>query len=178
MHERMPVDMDAILNPYGATKAMAERVLADFARARPGFRIACLRYFNPVGAHPSGLMGEDPASLPNNLVPFIERVAADRLPRLTVHGGDYESSDGTAERDYLHVVDLALGHVAALDWLFGLEAAGAFEAINLGTGRAVSVLQMLAACVPPPAATAACCSAACRPAAAAAAAAAAALDPC
>jgi UDP-glucose 4-epimerase len=146
MHERLPVVFDDILNPYGATKAMAERILHDFSRSRPTFRIACLRYFNPVGAHPSGLMGEDPNSTPNNLVPFIERVAAGRLPRLTVHGGDYATPDGTAERDYLHVVDLALGHVAAIDWLARLApGAGTFEAINLGTGRPASVLQMLAA---------------------------------
>jgi len=146
MHEAMPVDMDAILNPYGATKAMAERILQDFSRARPTLRVACLRYFNPVGAHPSGLLGEDPNSMPNNLVPFIERVAAGRLPRLTVHGGDYATPDGSAERDYLHVVDLALGHCAAIDWLSSLPpGAGRFEAINLGTGRGVSVLEMLRA---------------------------------
>ena len=149
MRETDPVDYANILNPYGATKAMAERVLADFARARPLLKVACLRYFNPVGAHPSGALGEDPRGTPNNLLPYIERVATGRLPRLTVHGGDYQAegcADGSAQRDYLHVVDLALGHVAALDWLFSLgEARGAFEAVNLGTGRPVSVLEMLRA---------------------------------
>ena len=132
-----------ILNPYGFTKFMAEQILRDYCVARPAFRVANLRYFNPVGAHPSGRIGEDPAGIPNNLLPYIQRVASGRLPLLTIHGGDWEGSpDGTAQRDYLHVVDLALGHVAALKWLSTLTA-GAFESINLGTGTSVSVLEMV-----------------------------------
>jgi len=146
MREEDEVGRD-ILNPYGATKFMAERILRDYCAARPQAQVACLRYFNPVGAHPSGRIGEDPRGVPSNLVPYIQRVAAGRLERLTVHGGDWEDSpDGTAQRDYLHVVDLALGHIAALRWLGTLPAGrSAFEAVNLGTGSAVSVMQMLRA---------------------------------
>jgi len=136
-----------ILNPYGQTKFMAEVILKDFAQANPKARIACLRYFNPVGAHASGEIGEDPLGIPTNLVPYIARVASGRLPSLTIYGNDYEGSeDGTARRDYIHVVDLALGHIAALKWLDSIpEDTGAFEAVNIGTGNAISVLEMVRA---------------------------------
>ena len=136
-----------ILNPYGQTKFMAEVILKDFAQANPKARIACLRYFNPVGAHVSGEIGEDPLGVPTNLVPYIARVASGRLPVLTIYGNDYEGSeDGTARRDYIHVVDLALGHIAAIKWLDSIpENTGSFEAVNIGTGNAISVLEMVRA---------------------------------
>ena len=143
--ERCPISEDAPVrpaNPYGATKAMIERILTDLAQADARWRIALLRYFNPVGAHASGRLGEDPAGIPNNLMPYIAQVAVGKLARLTVHGNDYSTRDGTGERDYIHVVDLAGGHLAALAALPGL--AGAVP-INLGTGRPYSVLEMLAA---------------------------------
>lgn len=129
-------------NPYGRSKLMIEEILRDLAAADPEWRIALLRYFNPVGAHPSGRIGEDPAGVPNNLVPFIAQVAAGRLPELQVFGGDYDTPDGTGLRDYLHVMDLAEGHLCALDHL---PAAGGVLTCNLGTGRAWSVLEMVAA---------------------------------
>lgn len=131
-----------IPSPYGQTKYMAERILQDFFIAEPTFGVALLRYFNPVGAHVTGLIGEDPAGIPNNLVPYIQRVAAGRLPKLTVHGSDYATPDGTAQRDYIHVVDLALGHLKALDWLKG---ANKLDVFNLGTGSKVTVLEMVKA---------------------------------
>jgi len=129
-------------NPYGRTKLMIEEMLADIAGADPDWRIAVLRYFNPVGAHDSGLIGEDPSGIPNNLMPFISRVAAGRLPELSVFGNDYDTPDGTGVRDYVHVVDLAEGHVAAL----GAIAAGdaPLGIWNLGTGEGYSVLDMVA----------------------------------
>ena len=130
-------------SPYGQTKVMIERVLADVAAADPRWRIAMLRYFNPVGAHPSGLIGEDPHGVPNNLMPFLSQVAVGRREKLAIFGGDYPTADGTCERDYLHVDDLAAGHVAALDALQSRESGA--RAWNLGTGRASSVLQMLRA---------------------------------
>ena len=129
-------------NPYGTSKAMIERILADVAAADAAWRIALLRYFNPVGAHESGLIGEDPAGIPNNLMPYIAQVAVGKLDRLTVHGSDYPTRDGTGERDYIHVVDLARGHLAALERLGDLEGA---EPINLGTGRGTTVREMIAA---------------------------------
>ena len=143
--ERVPLTEDCALrttNPYGATKHMIERILADAAAAEPGWRIAVLRYFNPVGAHPSGRIGEDPAGTPTNLVPYILQVAVGRRAELTVHGGDWPTPDGTGVRDYLHVCDLADGHVAALAGLPRLDGCRAF---NLGTGRGISVLEMLRA---------------------------------
>ena len=129
-------------NPYGASKAIVERVLTDVAHADDGWRVALLRYFNPVGAHESGLIGEDPAGIPNNLMPYVAQVAVGKLARLTIHGDDYPTRDGTGERDYIHVVDLARGHLAALEHLDGFAGA---EAINLGTGRGSTVREMVAA---------------------------------
>jgi UDP-glucose 4-epimerase len=130
-------------NPYGRTKLVIEELLRDVAASEPGrWRIALLRYFNPVGAHPSGRIGEDPAGIPNNLMPFVMQVAVGRHPRVRVFGDDYPTPDGTGVRDYLHVVDLAEGHLAALAALPKLEGA---EAVNLGTGRGYSVLEVIAA---------------------------------
>ncbi|MCE1185507.1 MAG: UDP-glucose 4-epimerase GalE [Rhodocyclales bacterium] len=129
-------------NPYGRTKWMMEFVLSDLAKADPEWRVALLRYFNPVGAHPSGRIGEDPNGLPNNLMPFVSQVAVGRLPRLRVFGGDYATPDGTGVRDYIHVVDLAKGHVAAVRRL--AEQTGVLT-VNLGTGRGYSVLDVVRA---------------------------------
>ena len=129
-------------NPYGQTKVMLERVLTDVALADPRWRIALLRYFNPIGAHESGLIGEDPRGVPNNLAPYVAQVAVGRLPEVGVFGDDYATADGTGERDYIHVVDLAEGHVAALEHLRTHEGVRAW---NLGTGRATSVLELIAA---------------------------------
>jgi UDP-glucose 4-epimerase len=130
-------------NPYGWTKVMIEQVLRDAAAADPSWRVALLRYFNPVGAHESGRIGEDPQGIPNNLVPYIAQVAVGRRQYLSVWGDDYPTPDGTGMRDYIHVVDLAAGHVAALEALGRLE--GSVHTWNLGTGRPTSVLEMLAA---------------------------------
>ena len=127
-------------NPYGRSKLMIEDVLGDLYRADPAWRIARLRYFNPVGAHPSGLIGEDPRGVPNNLLPYITQVAVGRLSRLRIFGGDWPTPDGTGVRDFIHVMDLAEGHVAALRHLLGHE--GMFT-VNLGTGQGCSVLQLL-----------------------------------
>ena len=129
-------------NPYGRSKLMIEDVLADLHRAEPGWNVARLRYFNPVGAHASGLIGEDPRGIPNNLMPFVAQVAIGRRERLSVFGDDYATADGTGVRDYIHVVDLAEGHVAALDWL---EREGGMLTVNLGTGQGYSVLDMVRA---------------------------------
>ncbi|MBS1698147.1 MAG: UDP-glucose 4-epimerase GalE [Actinobacteria bacterium] len=129
-------------NPYGQTKVMLERVLTDVAHADPRWRIALLRYFNPIGAHESGLIGEDPRGVPNNLAPYVAQVAVGRLAEVGVFGADYPTADGTGERDYIHVVDLAAGHVAALEHLRTREGVRAW---NLGTGRATSVLELIAA---------------------------------
>jgi UDP-glucose 4-epimerase len=130
-------------SPYGQTKVMIERVLSDIAQISEGWKVALLRYFNPVGAHESGEIGEDPQGIPNNLMPFIAQVAVGRRDKLTVFGNDYPTADGTAERDYLHVTDLAAGHVAALEHLDDMtEPARAF---NLGTGTGTSVLELLKA---------------------------------
>jgi len=134
----------AAINPYGRTKLMIEDMLRDLVKAEPLWRIALLRYFNPVGAHESGRIGEDPNGIPNNLMPFITQVAVGRLPRLSVFGGDYDTADGTGVRDYIHVLDLAQGHVKALDWL-ARAAEGGATAINLGTGQGYSVLDMVKA---------------------------------
>ncbi|TAN76372.1 MAG: UDP-glucose 4-epimerase GalE [Gallionella sp.] len=129
-------------NPYGASKLMIEHILRDMLVSDPGWRIAILRYFNPVGAHPSGLIGEDPNGIPNNLMPFVAQVAVGRRDYLRVFGDDYPTPDGTGVRDYIHVVDLAKGHLAALDYLS--KNAGLVTA-NLGTGRGYSVLDMVGA---------------------------------
>jgi UDP-glucose 4-epimerase len=129
-------------NPYGHTKLMGERVLADLAVSDPAWRIACLRYFNPVGAHASGTIGEDPSGIPNNLMPYIAQVAAGKRDSLKIFGGDYPTPDGTGVRDYIHVVDLAKGHLAALAHLQRHD--GGFT-VNLGTGRGYSVLEVVKA---------------------------------
>ncbi len=128
-------------SPYGQTKVMIERVLADVAAVHEGWKVALLRYFNPVGAHPSGEIGEDPQGIPNNLMPFLAQVAVGRRDHLTVFGADYPTADGTCERDYIHVTDLAAGHVAALDHLDAM--ATDVRAFNLGTGSGTSVLELL-----------------------------------
>jgi UDP-glucose 4-epimerase len=138
--ERSPVG--ATTNPYGRTKFIIEDLLRDVAVAEDGWHIAILRYFNPIGAHPSGHIGEDPYGIPNNLVPNLMQVAAGRLPKVRVFGTDYPTGDGTGVRDYIHVVDLAEGHLAALERLDAIDGA---EAINLGTGKGYSVLEVIAA---------------------------------
>ena len=143
--ERLPIAEDAPLaatNPYGQTKLMAEQILRDLGAAEPGWQTACLRYFNPVGAHDSGTLGEDPRGVPNNLMPYVAQVAVGQRAHLQVFGHDYPTPDGTGVRDYIHVMDLAEGHVAALKRLF--DAPGSFT-VNLGTGSGVSVLELLRA---------------------------------
>lgn len=132
----------AATNPYGWTKLMGERILRDLAASDARWNVVLLRYFNPVGAHASGRIGEDPDGLPNNLMPFVSQVAVGRLPRLRVFGDDYPTSDGTGVRDYIHVVDLALGHLRALERIG--ELAGV-TTLNLGTGRGYSVLEVVRA---------------------------------
>lgn len=127
-------------NPYGETKVMSERILTDIVKAKPGWSVALLRYFNPVGAHPSGLIGEAPTGIPNNLMPIITRVAKGKLAKLQIFGGDYPTVDGTGVRDYIHVSDLAEGHVAALDKL-----SPGVHIYNLGSGQGTSVLQLVQA---------------------------------
>jgi UDP-glucose 4-epimerase len=143
--ERSPLDEDSELgagNPYGRTKWIIEQMLEDCAAAEPGWRIVSLRYFNPVGAHPSGRIGEDPRGIPNNLMPYLMQVAVGRREALRVFGGDYPTPDGSCIRDYIHVVDLARGHLAALEYLDRVQGAIAF---NLGTGIGHSVLDVVAA---------------------------------
>ena len=129
-------------NPYGATKLMIEDMLRDISKADPSFNIAILRYFNPVGAHSSGLIGEDPNDIPNNLMPYISQVAVGKLEKLSVFGNDYNTPDGTGVRDYIHVVDLANGHLKALD---KLDTNCGLVTYNLGTGNGYSVLDMVKA---------------------------------
>ncbi len=129
-------------NPYGRSKLVIEEILRDVARADAGWTVALLRYFNPVGAHASGLIGEDPRGIPNNLMPYIAQVAVGRRPHLNVFGDDYPTADGTGVRDYIHVVDLARGHLAALNRMQALKGVHTW---NLGTGRGVSVLEMVRA---------------------------------
>ena len=129
-------------NPYGRTKIAIEQILGDLYASDNSWRVSILRYFNPVGAHKSGKIGEDPEGIPNNLMPFIAQVASGKLPRLYIYGGDYDTVDGTGVRDYLHVSDLALGHLAALNYI---RQNPGLEAVNLGTGRGHSVLEMLRA---------------------------------
>lgn len=136
LKEGMPL---GAINPYGRTKYFIEEILRDLYVADKDWCIALLRYFNPIGAHKSGLIGEDPKGIPNNLMPYISQVAVGKLEKLHVFGNDYNTVDGTGVRDYIHVVDLALGHVKAIDW--ALDNKGC-EAFNLGTGNGTSVLQL------------------------------------
>lgn len=131
-----------VTNPYGRTKLVCEQLIADLTVAQPGFHAATLRYFNPVGAHPSGLIGEDPAGIPNNLMPYIAQVASGQREYLQVFGDDYPTPDGTGVRDYLHVVDLAVAHVDALDYLCRAQQS---LTVNLGTGQGYSVLEVVRA---------------------------------
>ena len=132
-----------ITNPYGQTKSMLEQILTDLHTADPEWSVILLRYFNPVGAHKSGLIGEDPAGIPNNLTPYITQVAVGKLKEVGVFGNDYDTPDGTGVRDYIHVVDLAIGHVKAVDKLAQSEPE--VRIYNLGTGKGFSVLQMIEA---------------------------------
>jgi UDP-glucose 4-epimerase len=127
-------------NPYGWTKYMSEQILRDTAKAVEDWSVVLLRYFNPIGAHPSGRIGEDPRGIPNNLMPFIAQVAVGRRDHLNVFGDDYDTPDGTGVRDYIHVVDLARGHVAAIDYMVNHRGENVF---NLGTGHGYSVLDMV-----------------------------------
>ena len=129
-------------NPYGWTKWMIEQILTDIHTADPEWDVVLLRYFNPIGAHPSGLIGEDPKGIPNNLVPYVAQVAVGKLPAVQVFGDDYPTPDGTGVRDYIHVVDLAKGHVSALAWMNGKTGV---EVFNLGTGTGSSVLDVIKA---------------------------------
>ena len=131
------------MNPYGQSKLQVEEILRDLAASDPEWKIASLRYFNPVGAHESGLIGEDPSGIPNNLMPYVAKVASGELPHLNIYGDDYETRDGTGERDYIHVMDLAEGHLSAL--LYLNETENCFQVINLGTGKPISVLELVGA---------------------------------
>ena len=137
-NENMPIS--SCTNPYGWTKLMSEQILRDAANADSELSVVLLRYFNPIGAHPSGLIGEDPAGIPNNLFPYVAKVAGGKLPCLGIFGDDYPTEDGTGVRDYIHVVDLAKGHAAALD--YAAEHKGA-QAVNLGSGRGHSVMEVV-----------------------------------
>lgn len=132
------MELKKTTNPYGETKAMSERILTDTSNANPNFAVSLLRYFNPVGAHESGLIGEDPNGIPNNLMPFVTKVAKEQLEKLSVFGNDYDTIDGTGVRDYIHVVDLAKGHVKAIENLNR-----GVNIYNLGTGRGTSVLEIV-----------------------------------
>ena len=136
LKEGMPT---GAINPYGRTKLFIEEILRDVCVADSDWSIALLRYFNPIGAHKSGTIGEDPKGIPNNLMPYISQVAVGKLEKLHVFGNDYNTVDGTGVRDYIHVVDLALGHVKAIEWSLNNKGC---EAINLGTGNGTSVLQL------------------------------------
>ncbi len=145
--QEMPLTEDAPVNPvspYGHSKLMIEQIARDVAFSDDSWRVMLLRYFNPVGAHPSGSIGEDPAGIPNNLMPFVSQVAVGRREKLSVFGGDYPTPDGTGVRDYIHVMDLADGHVAALKHVMTAEASRE-STINLGTGRGHSVLELVRA---------------------------------
>jgi len=139
IHEDFPL---SATNPYGRSKLMTEEILRDLIRADDTWHIALLRYFNPVGAHESGLIGEDPGGTPNNLMPYVSQVAVGRRSELQIFGGDYPTPDGTGVRDYIHVVDLADGHIAALDWLQRHKGVHTF---NLGTGHGTSVQEVVRA---------------------------------
>jgi UDP-glucose 4-epimerase len=143
--QALPIREDAprhATNPYGRTKLMIEEMLEDIVRADPAWRVATLRYFNPIGAHESGLIGEAPNGIPNNLLPYVAQVATGKLPQLAVFGDDYPTPDGTGVRDYIHVVDLARGHLRALDHL---ASHSGLHVYNLGTGQGYSVLEIVRA---------------------------------
>jgi UDP-glucose 4-epimerase len=144
--EEMPITEDCpkgqCTNPYGWTKSMMEQIMTDFQKAKPEWNVILLRYFNPVGAHKSGRIGEDPKGIPNNLMPYITQVAVGKLEKLGVFGDDYDTPDGTGVRDYIHVVDLAIGHVKAIKYIFTNPG---LDVINLGTGVGYSVLDMVKA---------------------------------
>lgn len=143
--EKLPITEDSrkqATNPYGQTKLMIEQILEDVSQTNEGWSITSLRYFNPIGAHESGLIGEDPNGIPNNLLPYVAQVAVGKLQELTVFGDDYGTPDGTGVRDYIHVVDLAAAHLAALDHL---EHPNIYKAYNIGTGKGVSVLEIVKA---------------------------------
>lgn len=135
---REDMELKATTNPYGETKVISERILSDANKADPSFAVSLLRYFNPVGAHKSGLIGEDPNGIPNNLMPFVTKVATGKLKKLKIFGNDYNTIDGTGVRDYIHVVDLAKGHVKAIENLNS-----GVNVYNLGTGRGTSVLELV-----------------------------------
>ena len=142
--ESVPISENAPLfctNPYGWTKLMIEQIMQDVAVAHPEMSVIMLRYFNPVGAHASGMIGEDPQGIPNNLMPYISQVAIGKLEKLSIFGNDYDTPDGTGVRDYIHVVDLAKGHVAALNYSF--EQGAGVTAVNLGAGKGYSVLDLV-----------------------------------
>lgn len=144
--ERIPIPETLTVravNPYGRNKAAVEEMLADLVESEPGWRVACLRYFNPVGAHSSGLIGEDPKGIPNNLFPFVSQVVVGRRQLVQVYGGDWDTADGTGVRDYIHVMDLAEGHRAAIDCLLREEPQ--LLTLNLGSGQGHSVLEVIAA---------------------------------
>jgi len=143
--ERLPISEDAplsVTNPYGATKLMSENILRDMGQADPAWTIALLRYFNPVGAHESGQIGEDPRGIPNNLMPYVSQVAVGKRAKLQVFGNDYDTPDGTGVRDFIHVLDLAQGHVDALQHLMDAKRS---ITVNLGTGQGHSVLEVVRA---------------------------------
>ena len=137
--ESMPTGK--VCNPYGRTKYFIEEILKDIYKANDSYNITILRYFNPIGAHKSALLGENPVGIPNNIMPYISQVAANKLPALTIFGNDYNTPDGTCIRDYIHVVDLACGHLKALEKT--INSSGSFNIYNLGTGKGYSVLELL-----------------------------------
>jgi UDP-glucose 4-epimerase len=143
--EAVPIDESSktsATNPYGRSKLMAEEILRDLHESQPDFwNITVLRYFNPIGAHPSGQIGEDPNDIPNNLLPYVAQVATGRLERVNIFGNDYDTPDGTGVRDYIHVMDLAAGHIRALE--YQQRAASGLHVFNLGTGRGISVLEII-----------------------------------
>lgn len=146
MNNEPPFTEDMLLsttNPYGATKLMLEEILKDLQNANNNFNITCLRYFNPVGAHASGMIGEDPQGIPNNLMPYVGQVGSGKLKELKIFGGDYETHDGTGVRDYIHVVDLAIGHILALEHISKTKSD--WRAYNLGSGSGYSVLDIVKA---------------------------------